>query len=86
VDFRTVGWKRASVIFLKGSIPLSTYIFKLLTLGIVVFATGVLKIPSTFLTLGTLYSTELLHFFSEFRFNINQALHQVSLSVQDGLP
>lgn len=35
VDYRTVGWIRASVIFLK-----------------VIFATGVLSIPSSYIALG----------------------------------
>ena len=52
VNFRTVGWPRASVIFLKSTcVPRFLDLF-LLTVCSVIFATGVLSIPTAMYSLG----------------------------------
>lgn len=51
VNFRTVGWPMASVIFLE-RMPHSAYMVFRLRLLIVMFATGVLAIPPPMYSLG----------------------------------
>lgn len=52
VDFRTVGWPMASVIFLKRKAPRSLELHGFLISVIVMFATGVLSIPNAMYSLG----------------------------------
>lgn len=53
VDFRTVSWIHTSVIFLKRKCSCVQQCFRVLTKGCtVIFATGVLTIPSAMFTLG----------------------------------
>jgi hypothetical protein len=55
VNFRTNGWPKTSMLFLKSNLIHS--ILPLVTDGsIVVFATGVLNIPGAYVTLGEIFS------------------------------
>lgn len=54
VEFRTVGWPRASVIFLKSNASSNVLICETVAdiSSIVIFATGVLSIPTAMYSLG----------------------------------
>lgn len=56
VDFRTVGWPRASIIFLKGKNRISylalKFAYSIANRPVVQFALGVLSIPSAMYSLG----------------------------------
>jgi hypothetical protein len=53
VNFRTVGWVRASIIFLKGGVLKRPHCqAQLIVSLVVIFATGVLSIPISMYSLG----------------------------------